>query len=148
MGRFHQGKYKPKYPEKYKGDPTDIVFRSSWELKLFNLLDRHPEVEWWQSETLVIPYRSPVDNKMHRYFPDVLVKKKSGETILIEVKPYAQTVEPKYDKNKPPKGKGKQKLLREVLEWGKNSAKWDAARKLCKQRGWSFAIMTEKELGV
>lgn len=142
-----QGFYKPKNPQKYKGDPTQIVYRSGWELKLMLYLDSRPEVVSWGSEEIIIPYRSPLDGKIHRYFPDFVVTKinKEGrkETALIEVKPYNQTVPPK-----PTKGKPTKKFLIEVKNWGTNEAKWKAADEYCKDKGWTFHIFTEKELGI
>lgn len=144
--KYHQGKFKPKNPSKYKGDPTNIVYRSSWEMKLMMYLDKHQDVIWWQSEELFIPYRSPVDNKLHRYFVDFVakVKKSDGriETIMIEVKPAKQTIAPNKPKN-PSK-----KYISEVFTYGINSAKWKAAESYCKDRGWVFQIFTEKELGI
>ena len=141
-----KGFFKPKNPSKYKGDPTDIVYRSSWELKLMLYLDTHQDVISWGSEVIIIPYRSPIDNKIHRYFVDFIVTKinKDGkkETILIEVKPSKQTVEPKKPK------KITKKFITEVKEYGKNTAKWKAAEDFCKDRGWSFHIFTEQELGI
>ena len=94
-----QGFFKPKNPQKYKGDPTDIVYRSSWEFRLMTYLDERKEIVSWGSETIIVPYRSPIDGKIHRYFPDFIVTKinKEGkkETVIIEVKPFYQTVPPK-----------------------------------------------------
>jgi hypothetical protein len=146
MAKSYQGYFKPKNPQKYKGDPTNIVYRSSWELKLMTYLDSHKDIITWSSEELFIPYRSPIDNKIHRYFPDFIVTKinKEGkkETALIEVKPAAQT--------KPPKKQEKvtRKYITEVTTWGINEAKWKAANEYCKDRGWSFHIFTELELGI
>jgi hypothetical protein len=146
MAKSYQGYFKPKNPQKYKGDPTNIVYRSSWELKLMTYLDLHKDIVTWGSEELFIPYRSPIDNKIHRYFPDFIVTKinKEGkkETALIEVKPAAQT--------KPPKKQEKvtRKYITEVTTWGINEAKWKAANEYCKDRGWSFHIFTERELGI
>ena len=146
MAKSYQGYFKPKNPQKYKGDPTNIVYRSSWELKLMTYLDLHKDIVTWGSEELIIPYRSPIDNKIHRYFPDFIVTKinKEGkkETALIEVKPAAQT--------KPPKKQEKvtRKYITEVTTWGINEAKWKAANEYCKDRGWSFHIFTERELGI
>jgi hypothetical protein len=75
MAKSYQGYFKPKNPQKYKGDPTNIVYRSSWELKLMTYLDLHKDIVTWGSEELIIPYRSPIDNKIHRYFPDFIVTK-------------------------------------------------------------------------
>lgn len=142
----YKGKFKPRNPNKYKGNFSNIVYRSSWELKLMTRLDAHPDVIWWCSEELAIPYRSPVDGKMHRYFPDFVVhmKNKQGvlETVMIEVKPKSQTVEPKKQATVT------KKYLKEVFTWGINSAKWAMAEEYCKDRGWKFQIMSEKELGI
>lgn len=142
----YQGYFKPKNPQKYKGDPTNIIYRSSWELKLMRFLDERKDIIKWSSEEIIIPYRSPIDGKWHRYFPDFLVTKinKDGilETALIEVKPKSQT--------QPPKRQNKitKRYLTEVKTWGVNEAKWKAALEFCKDRGWSFHIFTEKELGI
>jgi hypothetical protein len=142
----YQGYFKPQNPQKYKGDPSNIIYRSGWELKLMSYLDKHQDVIQWQSEEFFIPYRSPVDGRVHRYFPDFLVKKKNPngiiETVLIEVKPEAQT--------KPPVKQSKvtKKYINEVFTWGVNEAKWEAADKYCKDRGWTFQIFTEKHLNI
>lgn len=142
-----QGFFKPKNPKKYKGDPTNIVYRSGWELKLMLYLDSRPEVVSWSSEEITIPYRSPKDGRIHRYFPDFVVTKinKDGkkETTLIEVKPSKQTQPPVRTR-----GKSNKTFLTEVFEWGKNQAKWEAAKEYCKDRGWKFEIFTEKQLGI
>ena len=142
----YQGYFKPKNPQKYKGDPTNIIYRSSWELKLMRYLDEHKDVIRWCSEEIVIPYRSPIDGKIHRYFPDFLVTKINSqglqETALIEVKPKSQTQPPKRQQ------KITKRYLTEVKTWGVNEAKWCAATEYCKDRGWQFHIFTEKELGI
>lgn len=141
-----QGKFKPKNPVKYKGDPTTIVYRSSWELHFMSYLDTHQDVLLWSSEELIIPYRSPIDNKIHRYFPDFQVKKQGRdgviETVVVEIKPAKETKPPAVQ-NKPTK-----RYLREVYTWGINSAKWAAAQEFCRDRKWKFVIMTEKDLGI
>jgi hypothetical protein len=144
--KTYKGFFKPKNPKKYNGDPTNIVYRSSWELKLMMYLDEHKEIVGWSSEEIIIPYRSPIDGKIHRYFPDFKVTKinKDGikETALIEVKPSTQT--------KPPEKQSKitKRYLTEVKTWGVNEAKWKAAKSFCEDRGWSFHIFTEQELGI
>lgn len=141
----HKGKYKPKNPQKYKGDIQNIVWRSTWELRLMKYLDLSSSILWWNSESVIIPYISPVDGKTHRYFPDFLIcaKTKDGNTkkILIEVKPKAQT--------KPPQKRSRktQKYLNEVKTYSVNQAKWKSALNYCKKRGWEFSIMTEDTLG-
>ena len=93
----YSGRFRPKNPGKYKGDPSKIIYRSLWEVKVFKWVDDHPDVIWWQSEEVVVPYRSPVDGRIHRYFPDVIVHKKDGlnktQTIMIEIKPGSHSVD-------------------------------------------------------
>lgn len=146
----YQGMFRARNPKKYKGDPTNIIYRSRWELKLMMHLDEHPDVLEWSSEEIIIPYRSPIDRKLHRYFPDFFVKKrdKNGvvESLLIEVKPHAQTQQPTLMETR--NRKPTRRYVKEVMTWGINSAKWKAAEEYCKDRKWKFVIMTEKELGI
>jgi hypothetical protein len=145
----YKGYFKPRNPEKYKGNPSNIVYRSGWELKLMGYLDSHKDVIQWSSEEFFIPYRSPIDGRIHRYFPDFYVKKKNAdgkiEVVVIEVKPAAQTVPPVVSKksNKPTR-----RFINEVHTWGINSAKWEAAKAFCEDRNWTFQIFTEKELNI
>lgn len=142
----YKGPFRPRNPEKYKGDPTGIIYRSRWELMVMQKLDAHPDVLEWSSEEINIKYRSPLDNRIHRYFPDFYMKRRSTsgtiESFIIEVKPKAQTKPPKVQ-NKPTK-----RYINEVATWGINSAKWAAAEEFCKDRGWSFMKITEDELGL
>ena len=139
----YKGFFKPRNREKYKGDPTKIIYRSGWELKLMQYLDHHSDVVEWQSEGVAIPYRSVIDNRMHRYFPDFIVKFRDAQgkekTVMIEVKPHGQTQPPKPVKNKKTK-----KYINEVITYGVNLSKWQAAEKYCKDRNWEFTLMTEE----
>ncbi len=140
----YKGWFKPKNPRKYNGDPNNIVYRSSWELRVMKYLDEHPSVIWWASEELPIPYRSPVDQKMHRYFPDFIAKVKQGAketTIVIEVKPFKQT-------QKPVQKRRTKKFIQEAATYAINQEKWRAAELFCKEQGWQFKLITEKELGL
>lgn len=74
----YSGKYIPANPQKYKGDVSKIVFRSLWERQVFKWCDSNDHLEWWSSEELVIEYRCMTDNRMHRYFPDLVLKYKTG----------------------------------------------------------------------
>lgn len=143
----YKGVFRPKNPKKYKGDPTNIIYRSRWELMLMQKFDSHPDVLEWSSEEIIIPYRSPIDNRIHRYFPDFHVKMRNRqgviENVLIEVKPYAQTKPPAVQQGKPTR-----RYLNEVQTWGINSSKWKMAEEYCKDRGWKFQIITERELGL
>ena len=142
----YKGKYRPSYPQKYKGDPTNIIYRSLWERKFMVYCDTRDNILEWGSEEIALPYRSPLDNKIHRYFPDfyIKVKESNGEIkkYLIEVKPKKQTIEPKVQKRKT---KG---YIYEVVEYAKNQAKWKAAKEFCEDRQWQFKIITEDELGI
>jgi hypothetical protein len=145
--KTYKGYFRPKNPNKYRGDPNNIIYRSRWELKLMMYLDGHKDVVSWGSEEVVIPYRSPIDGRVHRYFVDFIVTKINSrglkETSLIEVKPAIQTRPPMIQENKRSK-----RYINEVMTWGVNEAKWKAATEFCKDRGWTFHIFTEKELGI
>ena len=142
----YKGRFSPRNPHKYKGNPTNIIYRSRWEFLVMKKFDEHPDVIEWSSEEFFIPYRSPIDGRIHRYFPDFYVKKKniSGkiEQSIIEVKPLSQT--------QPPKKREKitRQYINEVKTWGVNEAKWKAAESYCADRLWSFHIFTEKEIGI
>jgi len=141
----YSGKFKPKNPNKYVGDPNNIIFRSSWEAKCMSYFDRKDEIISWASEEISIPYRSPVDSRIHRYYPDFIIRVKTGDktkTIMIEVKPYKQTQPPKQ------RSRVTKQYITEVTTWGVNQSKWKAAEEYCKDRGWGFQIITEKELGL
>jgi len=142
----YRGKFRPKNPQKYRGDPTNIIYRSLWERNCMRYFDENPNVLKWSSEEVIVPYKSPIDGRYHRYFPDFLirVKNKQGqlETIMIEVKPYKETREPK------PQKRLTKNYLYEVKTWGVNKSKWEAAIEFCKDRKWKFIIITEKELGL
>ena len=143
---FHKRKYKPIFPEKYTGDPTNIIMRSSWETRFALWCDKNPAIIKWSSEETVVPYRCPTDNKVHRYFIDfkIQVKDKEGKlkTYLVEIKPEMQTIPPVFP------GKKTQRYLIESLTFLKNQAKWKAATEYAKDRGWEFKIITEKHLGL
>ena len=142
----YSGKYRPLNRKKYKGDPTNIIYRSLWELKFMKYCDSNENVLEWGSEEIVIPYISPLDNRVHRYFPDfyVRVRSKTGriEKLIIEIKPLKQTAPPKKQSRRT------KKYITEVTTYAVNEAKWAAAKEYCKDRQWQFKILTEKELRI
>jgi len=144
--KTYKGRYSPKHPEKYKGDPTQIIYRSGWERRLMVYLDENKSVIQWSSEEIAIPYISPLDNRYHRYFPDFYVKAidKDGNITeqLLEVKPKKETKEPTKKK------RITKQYITEVTTWGKNQAKWKAAEEYCLDRGWQFKLITEDHLGI
>ena len=122
--KTYKGIFKPKNPTKYRGDANNIIYRSSWEVRVMKYFDDHPSVIWWASEELVIPYYNPIDNKKHRYFPDFIAKMKQNDgkvmTYVIEVKPESQT--------KMPTQKRKTKrMIQEMATYAVNQEKWKAA---------------------
>jgi hypothetical protein len=139
---FHKRKFIPIFPEKYTGDPTNIIMRSSWETRFASWCDKNPSVLKWSSEETIIPYKCPTDNRIHRYFVDFKITVTTGRTYLVEVKPKTQTQPPIYP------GKRTQRYLQESLAFMKNQAKWEAASEFAKDRGWEFKIITEHELGL
>ena len=142
----YKGKYQPSFPRKYKGDPTNIIFRSLWEKKFMNYCDKNKNVLEWNSEEIAIPYRSPLDNRVHRYFPDFYMKVKESNGVIknyiVEVKPLKQTTPPKKPKRQT------RGYIREAYEYARNQAKWKVAKEFCKDRRWEFKVITEKELGI
>jgi hypothetical protein len=143
-GRFKQGLFKPKNRGKYIGK-EDPVYRSGWELKFFRWADDNPNVVEWASEAVIIPYVSPLDQRVHRYYTDGIVAIKEGNFIkkyIIEIKPKSQTVLPTRGR------KRMATMVYETARFAQNQAKWDAAKKWCDKHGYSFLILTEKELGI
>lgn len=144
--KTYKGRFTPQNPKKYKGDPTNIIFRSLWERKFMKHLDENASVLEWSSEEIRIPYISPLDNRYHRYFPDFYVKAVDSDGILkemlIEIKPKKETKEPTKKK------RITKQYITEVTTWGKNQAKWKAAEEYCADRGWQFMILTEDHLGI
>jgi TnsA endonuclease N terminal len=116
-------------------------------MRLMSYLDAHKDVLEWASEEFSIPYVSPIDGRVHRYFPDFWIKQRNRTTgaveiRVIEVKPAKQTKPP------PAQTRRTKRYINEVVTWGINEAKWKAATNYCNHRGWIFSIMTEKELGI
>jgi hypothetical protein len=144
--KTYKGRFSPQNPKKYKGDPTNIIFRSLWERKFMKHLDENTSIVEWSSEEIQIPYISPLDNRRHRYFPDFYVKAKNPDgtlkEMIVEIKPKKETKEPTKKK------RITKQYITEVTTWGKNQAKWKAAEEYCADRGWQFMIMTEDHLGI
>lgn len=144
--KTYKGKFKPKNPQKYKGDFTNIVYRSLWELRFMKWCDMTPSVEEWGSETVIVPYVSPLDKKVHRYFVDFYIKVRNKNDVtqkyLIEIKPERFTKPPAIPQKKT------KRFIDEVFQYGVNEAKWKAAFEFCQDRNMKFMILTEKDLGI
>ena len=146
MAESIKSRYKPLNPQKYNGNPNNIICRSSWERKFCQWADRKDSVISWASEEINIPYVSPKDNKVHRYFPDFLIKVKEHnnkiKTYVVEVKPKKQTLPPKKRK------RITKSYIYECQTYAVNQAKWKAASEFCKDNRIEFKIITEQELGI
>ena len=149
MSKFMQGRFRPKNPSKFKGDLNCCIFRSSWELKFMMDLDKDPDVIEWNSESQAVGYKSPKDGRFHRYFPDMIVKRKLKDgsiiTQMIEIKPEVQILPPKAIQ------KGKQPTksqINEIFTYAVNSAKWEAAQKFCDRKGYEFLVLNEYDIGI
>jgi hypothetical protein len=139
--------YKPEYPNKYKGNPNNIICRSSWERKFCRWCDLNENILEWGSEEFFIPYFDPTTNRIRRYFPDFIIKvrEQTGEIkkYVIEVKPKRQTIPPVQTSKKRTRT-----YITEVKTYAMNQAKWEAAKEWCKDRMIEFRIITENELGI
>tara|TARA_Y100000004_G_scaffold197162_1_gene270125 strand:+ start:506 stop:949 length:444 start_codon:yes stop_codon:yes gene_type:complete len=142
----YKGRYIPKNPRKYKGDPHNIIYRSLWERKFMVYCDNNSSIIEWGSEEIIIPYISPWDNRRHRYFPDFYIKARQADgslkKMIIEVKPKVQCSPPKEPKRKT------KKYLNEVKTWSINEAKWKYATEWCKNNDMEFVIINEDHLGI
>ena len=143
----YKGRYTPINPKKYKGNPSRIIYRSLWERKFMVYCDTNNSILEWGSEEVIIPYLSPWDGRVHRYFPDFYIKvrehNKTTKKYIIEIKPKKQCKPPVAT----PKRKTK-KWFGEVKTWGINEAKWKYATKWCEKNGMEFKILNEDHLNI
>ena len=146
MGESIKSRFKPSNPKKYMGDSNNIICRSSWERVFCNWCDKREDVVKWASEEFSIPYVSPKDNRVHRYYPDYLieVKETGGKTkkYIVEVKPKKQTLPPKKPQRQT------KSFIMETVTYAVNQAKWAAATDFALDNGCEFKIITEDELGI
>ena len=139
----YKTKYQPKNPNKYVGNPSNIICRSNWERKFCKYLDENQNILTWSSEELKIPYLSTIDKQIHNYYPDFVFEAKINqaeiETFIVEIKPKKQTIEPTPKKNK-------RAYLNECITDETNRCKWKAAALFCEDKKWKFKILTEDDL--
>jgi hypothetical protein len=138
----YKTKYIPENPNKYVGNPANIICRSSWERKFCKYLDKNENIIRWSREELKIPYISTIDKQVHHYYPDFVFEAKKEEmvqTYVIEIKPKKQTLSPKPRKNK-------RAYLNECITYETNTCKWKAAQTFCQKNGWIFKILTEENI--
>ena len=143
----YKGRYTPQNPQKYRGNPSKIIYRSLWERKFMKYCDQSSSIVEWGSEEVIIPYISPLDGRMHRYFPDFYIKVKQHDNkmkrYIIEVKQKKQCSPPD-----PKPSRKTKRWISEVKTWGVNEAKWKSANSWCLDKGMEFKILTEDDLGI
>ena len=147
-GKYTNGKYKLKHPSKYIGDPDNIIFRSSWELRFCKYCDENDKIIKWSSEPISIDFWNPLDKKTHRYHPDFYIKVRkednSEEDWILEIKPQNQ-----YKKELEPKLTGRitPKKLKEYNDkktvWIINRCKFEAATRFAESIGYRFGAIDE-----
>lgn len=120
-----------KYAESCKDQP--IIYRSGLELQFIQYCENNPSIVKWASEPIKIPYFSRLENKECNYYPDYIIENKKGNKVIVEVKPYQQTVKPDMTDNI---------WLKE--QWVKNLDKWAAAKEFAEKNNMKFIIVTEK----
>jgi hypothetical protein len=138
MGKWAQGEYTPKNPQKYIGNHKPR-YRSGWELTFMTFCDSNSNVIYWASESMRIPYKHPLTGKSTIYVPDFLVvyENKFGKKIaeVVEIKPKKQSIIESKVAN------AKDRAVVAV-----NHAKWAAAMSYCKSQGLTFRVITEEDL--
>ena len=146
MNESIKSKYKHRNHRKNKGNPNNIVCRSNWEKKFCQWCDTNENILLWASEEFSIPYVSPLDRRVHQYYPDFLIKVQEGggaiRDYVIEVKPKRQCIPPKR------KSKVTKSYIYEAKTYEVNKAKWRAAEDWCKDRRLILKVITEDELGI
>ena len=138
MAKFEQGRFEMKNPDKYAGTKKPLA-SSSWEFVFMRMLDEHPGVQSWASESVKIPYRDPLTGRHTIYVPDFFIvyndKKGGKHAEVVEVKPANQTLREKV---------GKSRYNQE--QYIKNMAKWEAATAWCRQQGVRFRVISEDDI--
>lgn len=138
MGKWAQGIYVPKNPQKYIGNHKP-KYRSGWELTFMTFCDSNDNVIYWASESMRIPYKHPLTGKPTIYVPDffVVYQNKFGKQVaeVVEIKPKKQSIiESKV-------ASAKDRMVVAI-----NHAKWTAAMAYCKSQGLAFRVITEDDL--
>ena len=138
-----KGLYYPKNREKYLGDHIPI-YRSSWEQRMMYYIDNNPNILKWGNEMVAVPYLSPKDGKIHRYFVDfyieVLDKRGDIKKLLIEVKPKKKLLPPKT------LHRSKKTVVTETIEYYVNMAKFQSAKAFAEKNGMEWHLYTEDDI--
>ena len=137
MRKTYKGKFPITKPEKYNGDPNNVIFRSLWEKQAFKFCEENDKIKAWNSEGVIIPYICATDKRRHKYHMDLCIEYTNGSIVLVEIKPDKQTPMPKVPKRK------SKSYLAECLAFAKNESKWKAAAAFAKKNNVTFEIWTE-----
>jgi len=165
-GQTLQGYYKVQHPEKYIGDPTLIIYRSSWELSFLRWCDFSPSIIRFSSEPTKIPYydrvskleeckrqgldpNNPKNWVIKNYNIDFWIEirkdENTTERIIVEIKP--------SNKLKKPIPPGENASLKEqrrfnidAKEFLINEAKFESANAFAKKHNMRFCVFTENSL--
>lgn len=144
----YKGYYNPQNPKKYVGDGTNIRYRSLWERRFMVYCDTNTKIIKWGSEEVVVPYRSPIDGKVHKYYVDFIIESVDAlgvkKVSIIEIKPKKQCHPPKQREKSTKKQKST--YIYEAATFAVNQEKWDAARAFATERGWEFVVLTEDDI--
>lgn len=140
----YKSRFYPSNPDKYSGNPNNIICRSSWERAFCHYIDTNTNIEKWGSEEVVVPYISPIDQRVHRYYTDYVIKFTDGRVVLVEIKPHVQTLEPVKPKRKTVKTT--RRYINAVKTYLVNTAKWKAASEFADKHNAEFKIFTEHDL--
>jgi len=132
------------YMKSFNESTGSVEYKSGLELKAFQFCDINPKIKSWACEPFAIKYVKPTDNKIHRYFPDLLVTFETGQTFLIEIKSSSETVPPK--KPKKISIKSEKNYKKALTTYAINSAKWKEAGKFCEEKEIKFIFLTELQL--
>lgn len=138
MGKWAQGIYTPKNPQKYIGNHKP-KYRSGWELTFMTFCDSNDNIIYWASESMRIPYKHPLTGKPTIYVPDffVVYQNRFGKQVaeVVEIKPKKQSIiESKV-------ASAKDRMVVAI-----NHAKWTAAMAYCKSQGLTFRVITEDDI--
>lgn len=138
MGKWAQGIYTPKNPQKYIGNHQPR-YRSGWELTFMTFCDSNDSIIYWASESMRIPYKHPLTGKPTIYVPDffVVYQNRFGKQVaeVVEIKPKKQSIIESKVAN------AKDRMVVAI-----NHAKWQAAMAYCKSQGLTFRVITEDDI--
>ena len=138
MGKWAQGKYTPKNPQKYIGKNVP-TYRSGWELTFMTFCDNNDSIIYWASESIKVPYKHPLTGKPTIYIPDffVVYQNKRGQQVaeVVEIKPKKESII-----------ESKRANARTMAIVAVNHAKWAAANAYCRANGLTFRVITEDDI--